>query len=559
MRISQNTNEHRWKEGFGLPIGFNKKRGGSYILKRATIILLALLLIVLPACSKKSDGPPPEEEQLKALTESGMPIAKEKMTLKFFAGMGNNTLKNWNDDILIWKTYEDMTNIKIEWEQVEPQALEERRGLSLVDDNLPHAYYAANFPTTDIYKYGQTGAFLELNDLIDKYAPNLKKLMDENPEIRRAITFPDGKIYSLPVVHDPNFTSVRVHPLIWYNSELLDKYGMDVPTTTDEFYAFLKKVQEEDPDITPYGSHNATVLINMLRGAFGVGNNARSFIDKDPDTGKLRFYPITDRYKELLEYVHKLYSEKLIDQSIYNIDWATFLNNGAQDKYAVMVFYAPEELFGKAVGEKYVGGIPLKGPHGDQKWTQFAHPVGHIGKFVITNQNPNPIATMRWVDYWYSDEGSRLFYMGVEGETYEVVDGKYKYLDKITNSAEGLTKEQEIVKYLGWIGLGAPGILMEAYFDGSEASDQAVNAAKLVEPYLIDEPLPPFTYTEEETKRLSVLASDIEKYVNEMQDKFVTGSEPFSKWDTFVEEIKKMGLDEYMEIQQAAYDRYMKN
>ena len=63
---------------------------------------------------------------------------------------------------------------------------------------------------------------------------------------------------------------------------------------------------------------------------------------------------------------------------------------------------------------------------------------------------------MRWVDHFYGDEGSRLWYMGVEDETYEVVDGEYKYMDHIVNSKEGLTKEQEIVKYLGWIGMGAP-------------------------------------------------------------------------------------------------------
>ncbi len=150
--------------------------------------------------------------------------------------------------------------------------------------------------------------------------------------------------------------------------------------------------------------------------------------------------------------------------------------------------------------------------------------------------------------------------MGVEGETYEKTDdGKFKYMEKITNSSEGLTKEQEIVKYLGWVGIGAPGILMQDYFDGSEGSDQAVEAASKVEPYLLDEVWPPFTYTEEEAKRLSALSADIEKYVNEMQDKFVVGEESFDKWDSFVKNIEKMGLEEYMEIQKQAFERYEAN
>ncbi len=142
-----------------------------------------------------------------------------------FAGMGAKTQSNW-DDILIWNTYEDMTNVHIDWEQVPQEGVDEKRNLALAGGNLPDAFYAANMPTLDIFKYGQQGLFLELNDLIDQYAPNVKKLMEENPEIRKAITFPDGKIYSLPVILDPEFTSVRTHPLPWFNQEVLNKVGI---------------------------------------------------------------------------------------------------------------------------------------------------------------------------------------------------------------------------------------------------------------------------------------------------------------------------------------------
>lgn len=539
-----------------------KRIGGLALkVKKIFYLLIVFMLMFLVACNKESGKKTitTEKETSDNLNETGMPIVKEPITLKMFAGMAKNTQKNWND-ILVWNTYEEMTNIKVEWEQVEGEALAEKRNLALAGGNLPDAFYAADMPPLDILKYGQQGVFLELNDLLDKYAPNLTKLMEENPDIRKAITFPNGKIYSLPVIHDPDFTSVRTHPLMWYNSELLDKYDMEVPASTDEFYNYLKKVKKEDPDITPFGTYDATLMVNYLRGAFGVGTTGRSYIDKDPETGDLRFYPTTENYKQLLQYLNKLYTEKLIEPNIYSIEWAQFLNNGMEDKYASMIFYAPEELFSKEIGEKYVGGVALKGPNGDQKWSNVAHPVGHIGKFVLTNENPDPAATIRWVDYFYSDEGSRLTYMGVEGETYEVTeDGKYKYLEKITNSSEGLTKEQEIVKYLGWVGLGPPGILMQDYFDGSEGSDQAIEAAKKVEPDLLDEVWPQFTYTEEETRKLDPLTADIEKYVTEMQDKFIVGEESFDHWDKFVKSIEKMGLDEYMEIQKQAFERYEAN
>ncbi|UUZ79360.1 hypothetical protein LJK88_29860 [Paenibacillus sp. P26] len=49
------------------------------------------------------------------------------------------------------------------------------------------------------------------------------------------------------------------------------------------------------------------------------------------------------------------------------------------------------------------------------------------------------------------------------------------------------------------------------------------------------------------------------KYVDEMSTKFITGDAPFSQWDTYVATLKKMGLDRYMSIYEAAYKRYQAN
>ncbi|WP_278253258.1 hypothetical protein [Bacillus sp. SD088] len=44
-----------------------------------------------------------------------------------------------------------------------------------------------------------------------------------------------------------------------------------------------------------------------------------------------------------------------------------------------------------------------------------------------------------------------------------------------------------------------------------------------------------------------------------MRDKFITGNVPFSKWEDYVKTLDEMGLDKYMEIKQAAYERYKNN
>lgn len=84
----------------------------------------------------------------------------------------------------------------------------------------------------------------------------------------------------------------------------------------------------------------------------------------------------------------------------------------------------------------------------------------------------------------------------------------------------------------------------------------SLEATEKLKPYLIDEVWSTFIYTQEEGKKLLPLETDIAKYANEMSDKFITGTISFEQWDEYVKEIKKLGLDEYMKIQNAAYERY---
>lgn len=86
----------------------------------------------------------------------------------------------------------------------------------------------------------------------------------------------------------------------------------------------------------------------------------------------------------------------------------------------------------------------------------------------------------------------------------------------------------------------------------------SVEAADRLEPYLPEETWPPFSFTNEENTRMAAISADISTYIREMQAKFITGEVPFSEWDTYVQTIERMGLAEYMEIYQAAYERYKK-
>lgn len=533
--------------------------------KTLFLAVLALLLFTV-ACSKDSgeekgkEKPTGSEESIANLNTDGeFPIVKEKIELDMFVTRvpGAN---DWND-ILIWNTYEEMTNVKVNWEMVPSDSIDEKRNLKFASNqNLPDVFYASGITPLDILKYGEQGVIVPLNDLIDEYAPNIKKLFEQYPDVEAALTFPDGNIYSLPGFYSPEFLSLIVGNRPWFNEKWLEEFGMEVPETTEEFYEYLKAVKENDPAGTGksvgFGTSNMDYLVNWVRGAFGLGNTGRNYIDKDPETGQVRFYPVSDEYKEMLKYLHKLYSEGLIEQNIFSIEQGQFLANAAEGNYGSTVFWTPADLFGEA-GADFVGGQALEGPKGDKQFNYINYPAYNIGKFVMTSENEHPEATMRWIDYFYSDEGSRLMFMGVEGETYEVTDdGEYVFMDHIRNSKEGLTLDQEVAKYLTWV-VGVPGVLKEEYFQGSEKHPTALESAERLKPYLIDEHWPAFLYTHEENRQLSTLENDIHKYVDEMRDLFIAGNESIDdKWEDYVKQIEQMNLEKYLELVNGAYDRF---
>src|SRR5699024_6581335 len=338
--------------------------------------------------------------------------------------------------------------------------------------------------------------------------------------------------------------------------------GMDMPETTDEFYEYLKAVKEEQPgdvdgDVIPFGAPTANHLYENLRGSFGVATKGAEsgYIDEDPETGDYRFYATSDNYKELLQYMNKLYEEELLEKNIFSIEHDQFLANSSEGKYGSTVWYSPTHVMGETVGGQYTGMPSLEGPHGDKTFVNVGGPVGALGSFVLTKENEYPAASVRWIDYFYGDEGIEMFFMGKEGDTFEKTDdGEYEYTNKVVGDDEKSFTEQ-VSKYFTFPGGGQATMIKQEFFKDAESSEISVEAAEKLEDDLIENAWPELIHTEEENKKLQGFGNDIEKYVEEMRDKFISGNESFDNWDKYVSEVEKMNLDEYIDIKINAIER----
>lgn len=543
-------------------------------MKKRGAVLLAVALIVsqLAACSKSKSGQEgtnnPKQTAVTNFNPSGMPIVKVPITLKMFT-VRSQAHDDWNK-LMVWSEYERISGIHVQWEQVTQQQVKEKRNILLASGDLPDAFFKQDFTSAELLNYGSQGTFIKLNDMIDKYGGNIKAGFTNYPTSKKSIKMTDGNIYSLPFINDD--LAGNITNKLWINKKWMDDLGLKAPTTTDELYKVLKEIKEKDPNhngkadeiaiSTPGG--NGTVagfegVLQILLGSWGLQNrgNQHRNVDVDESTKKLRFIPTTPQYREVLEYAAKLYADKLLDQDIFTITNPQFA--AKHDQGVIGAFPYINHAFSQKHMDEYVGLDALKGPHGDQLCSSVNDVVKAIGTFTITKNNKYPEETLRWVDYFYSDEGSRLFYMGVKDKTYTVsASGDYDYLPEIRKNPNGLMFNQSIGQYLCWSGDNNPAIKFMKYSKGGTYYPVNEDVTKRLKPYLPKEIWPVFSFTLEENDRLLTLANDMNSYRDEMIAKFVTGRTPFSEWDNYVASFKKMGLEEYMKIYQSAYERYQK-
>lgn len=513
--------------------------------------------------SAKDDTQKASDEIPGYLNSETFPIVKEPITVTGF-GSKNVTHNDW-DKMLCFTEYEKMTNIKVQWNTPPSQGYVEKKNLILASGDLPDFFMRGGLNPADEVNYGSQGVLIPLNDLIKKYAPNITKRMEEYPEFRKSITQPDGNIYSLPQVEGSIASSVQK---MWINKVWLDNLKLSMPKTTDEFLAVLIAFRDNDPnkngkkDEIPVSDRDkGGGPLRQLNAAWGLGNlgkvMAGNFVDKGPD-GKLRFFAKDQKYKEFLEYMNKLHKEKLLDPEIFTQGVPEFTAKGEQGLVGTFMINANPEIIGKKHQDDYVAVPALKGPYGDQIWTDI-NALASDGSFAITNKCKYPEAMIRWVDYFYGLEGSKLIRMGIEGKTYHKnSDGSYVMDKEITNNPNGLNFPQAIGQYAPGIAGGGVASFVFEELEKIRLPKSVYDGTEVLKPYLIESVVKP-TFTTEEQEQLNALQSDINTYVKEMQVKFTVGDEPLSNWNNYVNRLNQMGVDKIMKIYQDAYDRWLKS
>jgi putative aldouronate transport system substrate-binding protein len=333
-----------------------------------------------------------------------------------------------------------------------------------------------------------------------------------------------------------------------------------MPATVDELHDVLLAIKNTDVNgkgvgaVVPFITDRNLVGIKAMAGLFGTRWGDPIILND-----RVVYGPVTENYRKYVETMAQWYREGLInsdfpvrselDSMILSSDAAFTI--GSMGSGLTMGRTA---LLRSDPGSD-LDSIPYpKGPDGYQSLVDDAwrNPYGT----AITSANKYPVESLKWLDYFYSYQGSIDSTFGVLGESYEMINGRPVLLDAVMNPTNGYNQEEAIARY----GLGPVNFPnarhIEFYQQVNLVTEQQQRIQTNWKTGMRDIILPPITMTPEETTRSSSIMSDIRTYVDEMTVKFIIGTEPLTQYDAFVQTVKNMGIDRAVELYQTAVDRY---
>ncbi|KAF0818620.1 ABC transporter, substrate-binding protein (cluster 1, maltose/g3p/polyamine/iron) [Bacillus sp. ZZV12-4809] len=524
-------------------------------MKKASGVVLTsvLAMSLLAGCTKNEETSGPKEPP-KNFNESNYPIVDEPIKLEMM-GQSSPLQPAWGE-MAFFKEMNELTNIDFKFTTATSDQFKQKKQLAFSSLELPDVFFGGQFTASEEVDYGSQGLLIPLEDLIDKYAPNLKKVMEKYPDLKASITAPDGHIYTLPGIDNLSHSQA---PLTWMNGYWLENVGAERPESTEELYELFKKFKEEDAnkngkdDEIPLSAPTLADLRFNILPAFGV-NQTDGITEVD---GKVKYAFTQDGYKEYLKFLNRLYEEKLLDQQVFSHTWEQYVAKGAENKVGVFPTW-PIVMIGFAdvtEAAKYPLLPPLTSPEFDKKVVTKIPEVKR-GRFAITSENKNPEATMRWIDHLYSEEGSILARLGVEGENWEWTDDSKTAWRLL--APEGMNTTQANAQDAPGAGTPVPMVIENDFFLKEDNPTIHKIAGWVEDEYLphAEVPFPQVYLTMDEQSEVNTLKPDIDSYIEQMEAKFVSGEVSFDQWDKYVSTLKSLGVEKLEKIHQAAYDRF---
>lgn len=392
----------------------------------ALMLGVTMLAAAVTGCGGQGDGGSAGAGDAAGAGAEGGASSDGTVTLTFFdKNSGSNTF-----DDPVARAIQEKTGVTVQVENPTGDPLE-KLNLMLTGQNYPDIVLMDR-GNEIVNRYIDAGALIPLNDLIDQYGPHIKEMYGE---VMTKSVYSDGKNYYLNNWYgvDPDAVAgvlMRKDLLTEIVGE--ERANSNDPFTQSEYLDILRQFKEKYPTID--GKESIAVTLdaeskNYEGTLFGMYGMTTYYADENNNIMHKAKAP---RYQDAIGFMNTLYIEGLLDKEwVVNKkeQWTQKLSAG--NVFSTFCSYwdpdSANTSLASTVGEDakfYSYKVVADGVDPSETKYSGRSTLGWdaIG---ITSNCQNPEAAIKFIDFLVSEEGQYLMMWGIEGEHWDMVDGKH--------------------------------------------------------------------------------------------------------------------------------------
>ena len=402
-------------------------------------MLAVCILFGLSACGRAPEAPVTQDpdrtirerllDGVGQVKRSGQLYFEEGLTI---TGMGVNFSGDVirRDNNFFWQSIEKMTgvNLDIFWEDKEHYITSLSTMLLTSMDELPDILNASDFGVMDL---ADDGVVIPLDDYLDLIPNVVSAVGEDRMSYWRQV---DGHIYTIPsIINVPGAQTMMVR------RDWLERLGLSEPQTWDEWVSLWRAIRDNDmngngdtgdeiPFASQYGADGERCFIPLLN-AFGIRASGDTQFCRLDDGSYTMVYE-HPMYPDFLRAMQQLYAEGLICAD-FDAMYAADMDKAMDENRLGTVFNWAERCRTSATTLRESGVTdalwaavaPIIGPAGARMTPErlMVMPMWCISSAARKQGKVEDI--LRFFNWYYGEEGARLYSYGLEGISYQVVDG----------------------------------------------------------------------------------------------------------------------------------------
>jgi len=547
-------------------------------MKKLILLMLLVLAmgVILAACNRGNGGTaatpaPPATPTPAAPTPAETPAPAEEEPAPTYPLPGNRTVTWWEalggataanfvnqGDTPFAQELQAQTGVTIDFIHPPAGQATEQFNIMMASRNF-HDIMVNNWFTAvpgGPERAIEDQVILRLNDVFDSYAPYLSNFIhNERPDIGNMIRSDEGSYFIFPFIRADSV--LQTHQGAFFRADWLEELNLPIPETVQDWEDTLIAFRDYMGATAPWG-YQLGAFRNIDPIALAHGIRLGWFLNSD---GDVRFGWTKPEYMDYLEVMRRWWDEGLLDPDFATSNQehiaarvtdhsmgAAFGQGGSRMgvMLSAMLDHPTFDLVGVPYPVLNRGDRPMHG--------QFDHAVPGTAAAITTSAR-DVEAAARLLDFGYSPAGHMLHNFGIEGRSFEMVNGDPILTDIMVNHPS-LPLDQAFSYYVRSHMSGNfvqdPRYLMQFW----QMPQQRAALPVWADTDAVYHTLPPVIFTPDEAGRVAALTGNINTFVQEMHLRFIFGYESLDNFDSYVEQVYAMGLAELRDIQQAAVDRF---